>query len=155
MNKTRLLVSGLLALTLAAPAMAHKMDVKAHDLKMPGERMGDMMGAPMFKYSANPMMNMMMAGNTVAFTKAPGYSLMNYSYSRHGATLVYKSKDAEGLSAFYNKAIMAEGWKEDMNMKMGMMKTGEYAEAYMMKKWKLDLMTVTRGDRTTVTLKTH
>ncbi|AZI44594.1 hypothetical protein EHF33_16965 (plasmid) [Deinococcus psychrotolerans] len=62
----------------------------------------------------------------------------------NGVTLVYKSKDAKGLSAFYDKAIMAEDWKENMNMKMGMMK-----------KWKLDLMTVARGDRTAITLKTH
>ncbi|AZI44593.1 hypothetical protein EHF33_16960 (plasmid) [Deinococcus psychrotolerans] len=80
-NNIRLLVFGLLALTFAAPALAQKMDGKMPDAKMSGlkmdaempeEKMVGMMGAPMFKYSANPMMNMMMAGNTVAFTKPLG-----------------------------------------------------------------------------------
>ena len=154
MNSVRSVVM-LSALVLAVPAFAQKMDSQMKDSKMPGEKMSGMMGAPMLKYTGMPGMNMMMSGNTVEFTKAPGYKLMNYSYNMHSATLIYQSANAKGLFDFYNKAIMAEGWKEDINMKMGMMKTGEYGEAYVMKNWKLDLMTTNRGSLTTVTLRTH
>ena len=161
----------LTALALAAPALAQKMDGKMNsstmsttkmsgtkmmDSKMSGQKMsGMMMGAPMLKYTSMPGMNMMMSGNTVEFTKAPGYRLLSYTYNMHNATLIYQSTDAKGLFNFYNKAIMSEGWREDMNMKMGMMSMGEYGEAYVSKNWKLDLMTVNRGSRTTVMLRTH
>lgn len=61
-------------------------------------------------------------------------------------TLIYSAKPM---------MIGKTGWKEDMTMKMGMMKMGQYAESYVMNNWKLDLMTMTRGNRATVTLKTH
>lgn len=179
MNSVRSLMM-LSALVIAAPALAQKMDgqmngskmpmakmpvtkmsgskmsgTKMMDPKMPEQKMSGMMGAPMLKYTTMSGMNMMMSGNTVEFTKAPGYKLVSYSYNMHSATLIYQSTNANGLFNFYNKAIMGEGWKEDMNMKMGMMKTGEYGEAYVSKNWKLDLMTMNQGSRTTVTLRTH
>ncbi|GAA4010648.1 hypothetical protein GCM10022631_24120 [Deinococcus rubellus] len=113
------------------------------------------MGAPTLMYTTKPGLNMMMMGHAVQFTKAPGYKLIDYTYNLHNATLSYRTTDAKGLYAFYNKALMGEGWREDMNMKMGMMRRGEYSEAYVMKNWKLDLMTTNRGSRTTVTLRTH
>lgn len=154
-------IAMLTALVLAAPALAQKMDGTMNTTKMSGTKMMDskmsgmMMGAPMLKYTTMSGMNMMMSGNTVEFTKAPGYKLLSYSYNMHSATLIYQSTNAKGLFDFYNKAIVSEGWKEDMNMKMGMMARGEYGEAYISKNWKLDLMATNRGSRTTVTLKTH
>lgn len=180
MNSVRSIVM-LSALVLAAPALAQKMDSKMNnsktpmttkmpstkmsgtkmsgtkmmDPKMPEQKMASTMGAPTLKYTMMSNMNMMMSGHTVQFTKAPGYKLIDYIYNMHNATLSYQTTNAKGLYDFYNKAIMGEGWKEDMSMKMGMMAKGEYSEAYVMKNWKLDLMATNRGNRTTVTLRTH
>ena len=149
----RIAAVAALALALAAPALAQKMD----NMKMPADKMNSAMSAdaPMLKYTAMPSMNMMMSGGAVEFGKMPGETLLSRSAAGHNATLIYQSQNAKGLFDFYNKAIMGEGWKEDMNMKMGMMGKGEYAEAYVMKNWKLDLKAVNRGGRTTVTLRTH
>ena len=113
------------------------------------------MKAPMLKYSMMANMNMMMSGHNVDISPATGYKILSHRVRGHTATLTYASSNAKGLFDFYNTALAGEGWKEDMGMKMGMMKSGEYAEAYMMKNWKLDLMTQIRGRRTVVTIKTH
>ena len=113
------------------------------------------MKAPTLKFSAMPNMNMMMAGNSVDISAATGYKLLKHRVRRHTGTLTYASTDAKGLFDFYNKSLSSEGWKEDMGMKMGMMKTGMYAEAYTMNTFKLDLMTQVVGSTTVVTVKIH
>ena len=113
------------------------------------------MKAPTLKYSAMPNMNMMMSGSSVDIGPATGFKLLKHRVRRHTGILTYASTDAKGLFDFYNRALASEGWKEDMGMKMGMMKAGTYAEAYTMNTSKLDLMTQTVGSNTVVTIKTH
>ena len=146
MSTTRTAAVAVLALALAMPALAQK---------MPAAKMDSSMGAPMLKYTAMPSMNMMMSGGAVEVSPAPGFKLVSQSVTGHNATLVFQSKDSKGLFDFYNQAIMSEGWKQDTTMKMPRMSQGEYGEAYVMKTYKLDLMSVSMGALTTVTLKTH
>ncbi|MDV6375292.1 hypothetical protein [Deinococcus arenicola] len=116
-----------------------------------------MMSAPMLRFTSEMGMNMMMGkSNDLMIMAAPGMG--NYTYNMmggHSGTITYTSKNAKALFDFYSSAIKAEGWKEDMNMAMGMMKDGSYSEAYTMGKYKLDLMTMTKGNMTMVTFKTH
>jgi hypothetical protein len=113
------------------------------------------MNAPTLKYSTMANMNMMMSGSSVDISPATGFKLLKHRVRRHTGTLTYASTDAKGLFDFYNTALGGEGWKEDMTMKMGMMKAGTYAEAYTIHSWKLDLMTQVVGRTTVVTIKTH
>ena len=147
MNKIILLTA---ALVLPVNALA-----QTKPAAMPMSNTNMSMKAPTLKYSAMPNMNMMMAGNSVDISAATGYKLLKHRVRSHTGTLTYASTDAKGLFDFYNKALSSEGWKEDMGMKMGMMKAGTYAEAYTMKTFKLDLMTQVVGSTTVVTVKTH
>lgn len=122
---------------------------------MPMSNTNMSMKVPTLKFSAMPGMNMMMSGSSVDISPATGYKLLKHRVRRHTGTLTYASADAKGLFDFYNKALAGEGWKEDMGMKMGMMKAGTYAEAYTINTFKLDLMTQTVGNKTIVTVKTH
>ncbi|WP_420593577.1 hypothetical protein [Deinococcus sp.] len=160
LNRNAALALSLLALTVSA--LAQKTDTKMTDSKMTDTKMtdskmsdGKMSGAPMLQFSKMADMNMMMSGEAVEVSAAPGFKLLSQSVKDHNATLVFQSKDSKGLFDFYNKAIKSEGWTQDANMKMPAMSKGEYAEAYVMKTFKLDLLAVNRGDRTTVTFKTH
>ena len=147
MNKIILLTA---ALVLPVTALA-----QTKPAAMPMSNTNMSMQSPTLKYSAMPNMNMMMSGNSVDISAATGYKLLKYRVRSHTATLTYASTDAKGLFDFYNKALGGEGWKEDMSMKMGMMKAGTYAEAYTMKTFKLDLMTQVVGSTTVATVKTH
>ena len=147
MKKIMLLTAVFLLPTLALA------QTKTTDMSMSTKNMGTM--APTLKFSAMPNMNMMMSGSSVDISAAPGYKLTKHRVRRHKGTLTYASVDAKGLFDFYNKALGSEGWKEDMGMKMGMVKAGTYAEAYIMNTFKLDLMTHVVGSNTVVTIKTH
>ncbi len=146
--KNIMLLTAVLVLPVTALAQTKPAAMPMSNTKMS-------MNAPTLKYSAMPNMNMMMSGNSVDISPAAGFKLLKHRVRGHTGTLTYASKDAKGLFDFYNKALGGEGWKEDMGMKMGMMKAGTYAEAYTMKTWKLDLMTQTVGSNTVVTIKTH
>ena len=146
----------LLAVALGVSASVSA-QVKTDKTMKPMSNMGvtSSMKTPMLKYSTMANMNMMMSGHNVDISPAPGYKILSHRVRGHTATLTYASNNAKGLFDLYNTALVGESWKEDMGMKMGMVKSGEYAEAYVMKNWKLDLMTQTRGSRTVVTIKTH
>ena len=146
--KNTLLLTALLVLPVTALA-------QTKPAAMPMSTTNMSMKVPTLKYSAMANMNMMMSGNSVDISPATGYKLLKHRVRRHTGTLTYSSTDAKGLFDFYNKALGGEGWKEDMGMKMGMMKAGTYAEAYTMNSWKLDLMTQMTGNKTVVTIKTH
>ena len=86
----------------------------------------------------------------IAAGSAPDVFDLNYENF-----VTFASKNAKALFNYYSRAIKSEGWKEDMNMAMGMMKDGSYSEAYMMGQYRLDLMTTVKGNMTVVTFKTH
>ena len=147
--KKIILITAALVLPVTALAQTKPAPV------MPMTNTNMSMKAPTLKFSAMPNMNMMMSGSSVDISAAPGYKLTKHRVRRHKGTLTYASVDAKGLFDFYNKALGSEGWKEDMGMKMGMVKAGTYAEAYIMNTFKLDLMTHVVGSNTVVTIKTH
>ncbi|WP_309569708.1 hypothetical protein [Deinococcus sp.] len=135
------------ALTLS-PALAQ---TKNDGMSMPA-----MSGVPMLHFTSEKGMNMMMGhSGDLMIMAAPGMGKYTYKMSGHTATITYATKNAKALFAHYDKAIRAEGWKEDMNMAMGMMSAGHYGEAYVMGKYKLDLSSVNMGAMTTVTFKVH
>ncbi|CAM3866416.1 hypothetical protein [Deinococcus frigens] len=153
-------IHNALALTLLTTltlASAQTMDNMNKDSMSKGGMSMSMSGVPMLRFTEEKGMNMMMGhGNDLMIMAAPGMGRYTYDMMKgNSATLTYASKNAKALFNFYSRAIKSEGWKEDMSMAMGMMKDGSYSEAYTMGKYKLDLMTVTRGNMTVVTFKTH
>ena len=145
MNRTTLVCLTLTAALTVSTALGQSM---SHTDSM------SMSGVPMLHFTTTAGMNMMMGkGGDLMIMAAPGMGRYTYTMSGHRATLTFASRDAKGLFAYYDKAIRAEGWKEDMSMAMGMMGAGQYGERYMMGKHTLDLSSVTTGAKTTVTFK--
>ncbi|QFP77152.1 hypothetical protein [Deinococcus sp. AJ005] len=160
MNIKNLLTLTLLTtLTLASAQSMDNMnkDNMSKDSMSKGSLSMSMTGAPMLRFTEEKGMNMMMGhSNDLMIMAAPGMGKYTYNMMKgNSATLTFASKNAKALFNYYSKAIKSEGWKEDMDMAMGMMKDGTYSEAYVMGKYKLDLMTATKGNMTVVTFKTH
>ncbi|CAM3253883.1 hypothetical protein DESA109040_05215 [Deinococcus saxicola] len=156
--KTMLALTLLTTLTLAAAQSMDNMnkDNMSKGSMSKGSMSMSMTGAPMLRFTEEKGMNMMMGhSNDLMIMAAPGMGKYTYNMKGNSATLTFASKNARALFNYYSRAIKSEGWKEDMNMAMGMMKDGSYGEAYVMGKYKLDLMTMTKGNMTVVTFKTH
>ena len=157
--QTVLALTLLTTLTLASAQTMDNMskDNMSKDSMSKGSMSMSMSSAPMLRFTAEKGMNMMMGhSGDLMIMAAPGMGKYTYNMTKgNSATLTYASKNAKALFNFYSKAIKSEGWKEDMSMAVGMMKDGSYSEAYTMGKYKLDLMTATKGNMTVVTFKTH
>lgn len=109
---------------------------------------------PTLRFSADQHMNAMLGGGSLRLSAAPGMGRYTYRVRGHRATISYATRNARGLFNFYDKALWAEGWKEDRSMAMGMMHGG-YMESYVMGKGKLDLSVMSSGNQTVVSVKTH
>lgn len=149
-TRTALTLALLSAFTLAAAQGTTPDRMSKNSMPM------SMSGAPMLRFTTQAGMNMMMGhSGDLMIMAAPGMGRYTYAMQGHTATLTYASRNAKALFAYYDKAIRAEGWREDMQMAMGMMKDGSYAESYVMGKYKLDLKATPKGSSTVVTFKVH
>jgi hypothetical protein len=107
-NRTALTI--LTALIATAPMLAQAQTTPAKPADtMKSDTM--MKAAPTFAFSKDAGMNMMMSGNAVDITAAPGEKLITKSISGQSATLVYSGKNSQAIFNFYDKAIKSEGWK--------------------------------------------
>jgi hypothetical protein len=129
MTHTKLIALTILtALIPTAPMLAQAQTTPAK----PADTMKSatmMKAAPTFAFSKDAGMNMMMSGNAVDITAAPGEKLITKSIAGQSATLVYSGKNSQAIFDFYDKAIKSEGWKTTaMDGKMmadGKMKAGD------------------------------
>jgi pentapeptide MXKDX repeat protein len=83
------------------------------------------LAAPSFVFGKDAAGNMMMKGETIAIAAAPSIKLLGRNITKQSAILIYETKSktaAHDLFAFYEQALMKDGWKNAAAMKSDAMK---------------------------------
>jgi opacity protein-like surface antigen len=97
--------------------------------------------APVFTFSADPKMNLMMNGETIQLSAYPTLTLSYWHINKTKATFIYNGTDANGVYEFYDHALGAEGWKDapGMDLENGVRKDGSYEGTYALEEYTLRL----------------
>jgi pentapeptide MXKDX repeat protein len=78
------------------------------------------LAAPTFKFGKTDKANMMMGKNDVIEIAAyPKFPLLARNITAKSATLIYKGSDAHAPFAFYEAALIKDGWKSSDAMGKG------------------------------------
>jgi hypothetical protein len=78
------------------------------------------LAAPTFKFGKTDKANMMMGKNDVIEIAAyPKFPLLARNITAKSATLIYKGSDAHAPFAFYEAALIKDGWKSSDAMSKG------------------------------------
>jgi len=90
--------------------------------------------APVFNFSKDAKMNLMMKGQVIQLAADPMLKLSYWHINKSIATLVFQGADVKGLYDFYDMALGAQGWKDAplMGLENGIRKDGSYAGTYAM-----------------------
>lgn len=99
------------------------------------------LATPVFTFSPDPKMNLMMQGETIQLSAYPMLTLSYWHINQTKATFIYKGTDAKGVYEFYDQALGAEGWKDApaMGLENGLRKDGSYEGTYAMDEYTLSL----------------
>jgi hypothetical protein len=99
------------------------------------------LATPVFSFSPDPKMNLMMKGETIQLSAYPMLKLAYWHINQTKATFIYNGTDAKGVYEFYDQALGAEGWKDAPNLDMenGVRKDGSYEGAYALEEYTLSL----------------
>ncbi len=97
--------------------------------------------APVFSFSADPKMNLMMKGETIQLSAYPTLKLAYWHINKTKATFIYNGTDVKGVYDFYDHALGAEGWKDApvMGTENGSRKDGSYEGTYALEEYTLTL----------------
>ncbi len=112
------------------------------------------LAAPVFQFSPEAKMNLMMKGETIQLSADPMLKLIYWHINKTKATFIYGGTDAKGAYAFYDGALGKEGWKDAPNTSMenGVRKDGSYEGTYVMDEYTLSLSIKVNMGRVTAKL---
>lgn len=112
------------------------------------------LAAPVFVFSTDPAMNLMMKGETIQLSAYPKLKLSYWHINPTKATFIYQGTDVKDAYDFYDQSLGKEGWKDApaMGLENGIMKDGSYAGTYAREEYTLDLTVKVEMGKMTVKL---